>query len=47
MLVHMDSTFSEMDGYDVLIAPPNRYPLRAEVNGKGGTTVVTFSMVAI
>jgi hypothetical protein len=47
MLVHMESTYGEMHDYEVLIAPPNRYPIRAEVQGKGGQTMVTFSMVAI
>jgi len=46
-LINMKSSYSEMDNYDVLIAPPNRYPIRAETNDKNGQTMVTFSMVAI
>ncbi len=48
MLVHMDSTYDEMNGYDVLIAPPNRYPIKSETPaGAGAVTQVSFSMLAI
>jgi len=48
MLVHMDSTFGEMDGYDCLIGPPDRYPIKSETPaGAGAQTLVTFTLLAL
>lgn len=42
-IIHMNSTFDQLDDYDVILAPPSIYPIRATPE----TDVVTFSLLAV